>query len=89
MRETYAPTILERKTRRLRKETGNPNLRSKLDSGLSPKDLFLFSIVRPTKMLIFSPICLTISVYLAVYVSPAQQTPLPPHTFPFLLTNMR
>ena len=58
MRETYAPVILERKTARLRKETGNPKLVSKLDSGLSPKDLFLFSIIRPTKMLFCSTICL-------------------------------
>jgi len=69
MKETYAPTILERKTKRLRKETGNPNLRSKLDSGLTPKDLFLFSIVRPTKMLIFSPIVLSLSVYVALVYS--------------------
>jgi hypothetical protein len=69
MRETYAPTILERKARRLRKSTGNPLLKSKLDSGLTPKDLFLFSIVRPTKMLIFSPIVLLLSVYVAVTYS--------------------
>jgi multidrug resistance protein len=40
MRETCAVTILNRKAKRLRKETGNPNFRSKLDLGLSPKDLF-------------------------------------------------
>jgi hypothetical protein len=66
MRETYAPTILARKAERLRKETGNPNLRSKLDSGLRPRELFWFSIVRPTKMLFLSPICFLISLYLAV-----------------------
>lgn len=66
MKETYAPTILERKAKRLRKETGNPNLKSKLDSGLTTKDLFLFSIVRPTKMLLFAPIVLFTSIYVAV-----------------------
>jgi hypothetical protein len=69
MRETYAPTILERKARRLRKATGNPLLRSKLDSGLTPRDLFLFSIVRPTKMLIFSPIVLFLSLFVAITYS--------------------
>lgn len=64
--ETYAPILLERKTKRLRAETGNPNLKSKLDSGLSSKDLFKFSIVRPTKMLLRSPICSVISVYCAM-----------------------
>ncbi|KAJ9271889.1 hypothetical protein DTO212C5_1970 [Paecilomyces variotii] len=66
MRESYAPTILQRKTNRLRKETGNPNLRSALDTGRSPKELFLFSIVRPTKMLFLSPIVFLLSLYTAV-----------------------
>ena len=66
MRETYAPAILAKKVARLRKETGNNALRSKLDSGLSPRDLFLFSIVRPTKMLLFSPICFLLSAYVAL-----------------------
>ena len=66
MRETYAPVILERKTQRLRKETGNEELRSKVDVGLSPRDLFLHSIIRPTKMLVRSPIVLLLSVYVGV-----------------------
>lgn len=66
LRETYAPRILELKARRLRKETGNPNLRSKLDTGLAPRDLFIRSIVRPSKMLLFSPIVFILSFYMAV-----------------------
>jgi MFS family permease len=66
MRETYAVTLLNRKAKRLRQETGNPNLRSKLDSGLSPRDLFWRSIVRPTKMLILSPIVLSMSIYVGL-----------------------
>ncbi|KAF2707434.1 MFS general substrate transporter [Pleomassaria siparia CBS 279.74] len=69
MRETYAPVILARKTQRLRKSTGNSKLVSKLDSGLSPRDLFLFSIVRPAKMLTQSTICFAISFYVAVTYS--------------------
>lgn len=65
MSETSAPVILERKTRRLRKETGNQALRSKLDSGVSPKELFKRSIFRPTKLLFFAPICTVISIYCA------------------------
>jgi MFS family permease len=41
MRETYAVVILQRRTVRLQKETGNKELRSKLDVGLSPRDFFL------------------------------------------------
>jgi hypothetical protein len=66
MRESYAPAILERKAKRLRKSTGNPNLKSKLDSGLTAKDLFIFSIVRPSKMILFSPTVFFLSLYVAV-----------------------
>ena len=65
-RETYAPTLLARKTKRLQKETGNMNLRSKLDSGLPPREIFARSIVRPIKMLLFSPIVLLMSIYVSI-----------------------
>lgn len=42
------------------------DLRSKLDIGLSAKDLFWRSIVRPMKMLFLSPIVLALAVYLGV-----------------------
>lgn len=66
MSETYAITILNRKVERLKKETGNMALRSKLDIGLSARDLFFFSIIRPTKMLFMSPIVFLLSLYVAV-----------------------
>lgn len=66
LKETYAMTLLERKARRLRKETGNQKLRSKLSSGLSQKGVIKLAIVRPTKMLIFSPVTLVMAVYIAI-----------------------
>jgi hypothetical protein len=66
MSETYGPVLLERKAKRLRKETGNMNLKSKLDIGLTAKDLFWFSIARPTKLLLFSPVVLFLSIYVAI-----------------------
>jgi MFS family permease len=63
--ETYAPVLLERKAARLRKETGNPNLKSKLDTGLTEKELFIRAITRPTKFLFLSPVCATTALYLA------------------------
>ncbi|KAL3707061.1 hypothetical protein TMatcc_008074 [Talaromyces marneffei ATCC 18224] len=66
MRESYAYVLLDRKAKRLRKETGNSNLRSVLDTGRSSKELFMFSIVRPTKMLFLSPIVFLLSLYTAV-----------------------
>jgi multidrug resistance protein len=64
--ETYAPTLLERKAKKLRKETGNPNLYSRLASNLTPKQVFVIAITRPTKMLLFSPIILSVCLYTAV-----------------------
>jgi predicted MFS family arabinose efflux permease len=66
VRETYAPTILERRTKRLQQVTGNVHLRSKLDSSLKPRQLFACSILRPLKMLFLSPIVLALSIFMAL-----------------------
>ncbi|MCJ1317415.1 hypothetical protein MMC15_002739 [Xylographa vitiligo] len=66
LRESYPTTILERKVRKLREETGNQSLRSILHSGLSPFNLFKRSIIRPAKMLFFSPIVLLLAIDMAV-----------------------
>ncbi|KEF63033.1 uncharacterized protein A1O9_01009 [Exophiala aquamarina CBS 119918] len=63
LRETNGAIILERKAQRLRKETGNPHLVSKQGSTPRSRQTFSHSIVRPTKMLIFSPIVLLLSLY--------------------------
>lgn len=65
-RETYAPVLLDRKTKRLRKETGNEMLRSKLSTGLSTKEHFRRAIMRPFKMLAFSPICAICNLFVGV-----------------------
>jgi MFS family permease len=69
MPETFAPVLLARKTAKLRKETGNTLLRSKLDAGLSATDYFKRGIVRPLRMLVFSPIVLIFALYMAVIYS--------------------
>ena len=66
LHETYSITLLQRKTERLRKQTGNEALRSKMDRGLSPGALFKLSIVRPTKILFCSPIVFLLSLLIAV-----------------------
>ncbi|OGM48092.1 hypothetical protein ABOM_002891 [Aspergillus bombycis] len=68
LRESYPYVLLKRKTERLRKETGNLDLRSALDTGKTPGQLFAFSIWRPLKMLM-SPIVLLLSLYAAVVYS--------------------
>jgi MFS family permease len=50
----------------MQKETGNLNLRSALKTEKDQKQLFEISIVRPAKMLFFSPIVLLLSLYMAI-----------------------
>jgi hypothetical protein len=68
-RESYAPILLARKAARLRKETGNPKLRGKYDTGLSPRDHFKRGIGRAIKILIFSPIILSLSINMGLVYS--------------------
>nr|XP_036581583.1 bicyclomycin resistance [Colletotrichum truncatum]KAF6789934.1 bicyclomycin resistance [Colletotrichum truncatum] len=71
LRETFATVILDRKVRRLRKETGNEVLRSKLDIGLSSTDYFKRGIIRPLKMIAFSPITMILCVNSASSLTPS------------------
>jgi len=66
LKETFGPILLEKRAARLRKETGDPAYRSRLQQPGTPRDLFLRAIVRPFKLLFLSPICSIFSVYLAV-----------------------
>jgi MFS family permease len=65
MPETYAPTLLAKKTRRLRKATGNPNLHSALETHLPMSTLLRHSLSRPMKLLLFSPVVLGLSTFMA------------------------
>lgn len=66
LRETYAPILLEERAKRLRLETGNQNLGSKFASPYTGVEVFRLALVRPMKMLLFSPIVLALSTYVAV-----------------------
>lgn len=62
--ETYPPTLLERKAKRLRKETGNTNLRTPFDdSSRKPSQIFGRAIIRPVRLLFLSPIVSVLSLY--------------------------
>ncbi|KIW13770.1 hypothetical protein PV08_08961 [Exophiala spinifera] len=65
LRETNAAVLLEWKAARLRKETVNTALVSKMDRGLPPRELFIRAITRPTKLLVLSPIVLLLSLLCA------------------------
>jgi hypothetical protein len=42
------------------------NLRSKMDLGITPKELWRRSLTRPSKLMVLSPICALMSFYMAV-----------------------
>lgn len=66
MFETYEPVLLQRRVNQLKKETERQDLVSKLDPGILTRNFFIHAIIRPSKMLILSPIVLITSVYSAV-----------------------
>ncbi|KAF2106212.1 putative MFS multidrug transporter [Lophiotrema nucula] len=61
--ETYPPILLERKLKRLRKETGNTNLRTPFSDNRKPSLIFRRSIIRPLRLLFLSPIVSILSLY--------------------------
>ncbi|GKZ28479.1 hypothetical protein AbraIFM66950_007147 [Aspergillus brasiliensis] len=66
LRETYAPILLERKARRLRRETGNRDLRPRSGTAMSQRQVFFDALVRPLKMLLTSPVITTLAFDVAV-----------------------
>ena len=67
-KETHHHIIMRRKTNRLRKELNRPELRSCYDNEqtLDSGAVFLHHLVRPLKMLFFSPIVFLLATYMAV-----------------------
>lgn len=68
MRESYPYVLLQRKTIRLRRETGKQRLRSALDTGTATQMLFRRAIFRPFEMLLM-PIVFLLSLYTATAYS--------------------
>lgn len=66
MRETYGVVIMARKTRALQKQTGNMALRSRYDQGLTTRRLWRNTLIRPAKMLVYSPIIFLLSLFMAM-----------------------
>ncbi|KAK7565402.1 fluconazole resistance protein [Phyllosticta citricarpa] len=66
LRETYPSLLLERRAARLRKTTSDPRYRSALATGQTNKQLWRSTVIRPTRMAIFSPVLVFICVYTAL-----------------------
>jgi MFS family permease len=64
-RESYGPVVLERKAARLRKVTGNPDLRSIHYKGKLSPHLFASALARPLKLLFGSPIVFLMALFAA------------------------
>jgi len=64
--ESYSMAILEKKSRRLRKSTGNSNFRSILSSPYSPSATLFTAFSRPCRMLLYSPVVNLISIFMAI-----------------------
>ncbi|KAJ5638455.1 hypothetical protein N7528_000845 [Penicillium herquei] len=64
--ESYAPVLLERKAARLRKESGNHQLRSVSDGGKLSRKLFVTALSRPVKLLFRSPIVFLMALLSAI-----------------------
>ena len=64
--ESYGPFLLEQKAKKLRKESGNKDYRVATSSGARPQELFLHAITRPLRMLLTSPICTILSLYMSL-----------------------
>ncbi|KAF3762959.1 putative MFS transporter [Cryphonectria parasitica EP155] len=64
MRETSSLVLLKRKAARLRKETGNENLRAVGDMQLPARVLILNALYRPVRLLVLSPIVGLTAIYL-------------------------
>ncbi|KAK9323506.1 major facilitator superfamily domain-containing protein [Lipomyces orientalis] len=66
LRETYAPKILSQKCKKLKKQTGNVNLRTEYDDGLhSLSSKLINSAVRPFRLLGTQPIVQVLAIYMA------------------------
>ncbi|KAI1036553.1 hypothetical protein LB503_003381 [Fusarium chuoi] len=66
MKETNYNVILQKKALRMRKQTGNEKLVAKLSRDETPGQMLARAIVRPLKLLIFSPIVLLVSLYTGI-----------------------
>jgi MFS transporter, DHA1 family, multidrug resistance protein len=65
--ESFPPVLLQRRAAKLRHETKNWALHSKLDeTQISPRDICVKYILRPFQMLIMEPILLLVTLYLAL-----------------------
>jgi multidrug resistance protein len=68
LEETYAPTILNKKSKRLRKQTGNTNLKSiyEIVTGETKWEKLSINLQRPWEMLFTNPMVFGLGIFMAI-----------------------
>ncbi|KAJ5085388.1 hypothetical protein N7532_010159 [Penicillium argentinense] len=66
LKETYAPTLLQKKAARLRKETGDERWWSRYDQKASLSEILKLNLSRPFVMAVTEPICIFWNIYIAI-----------------------
>ena len=64
LKETYAPVLLSQRAKRLRENTGDMEHYVELDQG--SEKLTARAVTRPLRLLLFSPICTVMSLYMSL-----------------------
>lgn len=65
--ETYAPTLLKRRAKKMRKETGNENFVTAEEIDMRPfRERLMIFLIRPFQLLFREPIVLFLSIYMSV-----------------------
>lgn len=65
LQETWAPKLLEQKTKKLRKETGNQDLYAEVSNTQSPVKKLETSLARPFRLMFTQPIIIALALYMA------------------------
>ncbi|QDS76028.1 hypothetical protein FKW77_005064 [Venturia effusa] len=64
LRESYGPYLLAQKAKRLQRAIGNPHLMPPAKTDLG--ELFMVTLTRPIRMLLFAPVCTILSMYMGL-----------------------
>ncbi|KAJ5748171.1 uncharacterized protein N7511_009867 [Penicillium nucicola] len=66
LKETYAPTLLQKKAARLRKESGENRWWSRYDQKATLYEILKLNLSRPFVMAVTEPICIFWNIYIAI-----------------------
>ncbi|KAF1959194.1 polyamine transporter 1 [Byssothecium circinans] len=69
LRETYAPVLLQRSAKRSRKDESSDSPDVSPIYERSPTQLFLQAIIRPSKLMVFSPVAGILALFISVHYS--------------------